>query len=272
MNTDIINDAIAEYKLDGIVGLFSGGHHSLVATHVASQHPLFKGAIHINTGTGIPETTHFVVNTCDAQKWELWIGKPATTYEMLIVKMGFPGPSQHPTIYRMLKERPLKEVLKSVRKIHGKNIGMITGAMASESNRRMGHGQIIRKDGVGVWINPLWDWNPLDIARYMKENNLPRNPVKDAMHISGECLCGCFARSEEMRQLEIWYPETAKKIKARQELVKKVHELGLNSIPYNQQQWGHGSNATRGMKAIPDEQMELLPMCWFCEGNQVDGN
>lgn len=262
-----IDAAVAEYKLDGVVALFSGGHDSLTCTHVASKHPLFKGVIHIDTGTGIPETRRFVEETCKREGWDLIIKKPATTYEMLIIKHGFPGRAQHGYMYRMLKERPLKQALIQARKQWGvKKLGMAAGARMQESDRRMGHGQISRKDATGVWINHIWDWMALDCGAYMKTHKLARNAVKDRMHISGECCCGSFARPEEKREMEIWYPEHAKKIEAWQTLVRTAHDLGLNSIPFNHQQWGNGADHGK-MTAIPDAQLELLPMCWFCRGD-----
>jgi tRNA(Ile)-lysidine synthase TilS/MesJ len=46
----IIDDALASQKsVSHLFGLFSGGHDSLCATHVASRHPRFTRAAHINT-------------------------------------------------------------------------------------------------------------------------------------------------------------------------------------------------------------------------------
>lgn len=261
----IITAAATEHKLDAVYALFSGGHDSLTATHIASKHPLFAGVIHIDTGTGIPDTRAFVEQVCKAQGWPLHIGKPATTYEMLLVKQGFPGPAQHSFMYRMLKERPLVELLKGLRK--GQRIGLITGARQQESVRRMGHVDTHRKDKVAVWINDIFDWTALECGEYMRTHKLPRNPVKDRMHMSGECFCGSYARPEEKRELEIWYPLQAQKLEAWQTLVRTAHELGLNSIPFNYQQWGHGGGL--GKSTVPDAQLELMPMCWFCRGDEV---
>lgn len=263
-----IDVAVTEYKLDGIVALFSGGHDSLTCTHVASKHPLFKGVIHIDTGTGLPQTRQFVEETCKREGWDLIIQKPATTYEMLIVKYGFPGAAQHAHMYRYLKERPLAQAKTKASQRYGcKRIGFITGVRSQESARRMGHVEAHHKDKAGVWVAIIHDWSALDCNQYVTTHHLPRNPVKDTMHLSGECFCGSFARPEEKRELEVWYPEHAKKIEAWQELVRTAVNLGLSSIPFNHQQWGHGGNL--GKSAVPDEQLELLPMCWFCRGDNA---
>ena len=38
----LIDDAIEKYKPARILGLFSGGHDSLTAVHVAARHPQFS--------------------------------------------------------------------------------------------------------------------------------------------------------------------------------------------------------------------------------------
>lgn len=266
----LIDAAVAEYKLDGIMALFSGGHDSLTCTHVASKHPLFKGVIHIDTGTGLPETRQFVEETCKREGWDLIIKKPATTYEMLIVRFGFPGPDAHRHMYKYLKERPLSQAKIEARKRYTvKNIGFVGGMRAQESVRRMGNIEPMHKDGMGVWISAINDWSALDCNAYVTTHKLKRNPVKDRMHLSGECFCGSFAKRDEKRELEVWYPNHAKKVEAWQTLVKTAVDLGLASIPFNHQQWGHGASYSHGMTAIPDGQLELLPMCWFCRGDEA---
>lgn len=268
----LMNEAVDKFNVSAYYALFSGGHDSLTATHAAAQHPLFRGVIHIDTGTGLPETRQFVEETCKREGWPLIIKSPATTYEMLIIRYGFPGPDSHRFMYRYLKERPLTEAKKEARKLlklSAKDVIAFSGGMrAQESVRRMGHVEPHHKDGMGVWVSVIHDKTASDVQRYIAVKGLKRNPVKDTMHLSGECFCGSFARKEEKRELEIWYPEHAKKIEAWQKLVRTSVELGLSSIPFNYQQWGHGANDSgRGMTAIPDAQLELMPMCWFCRGD-----
>lgn len=265
----VMDSAVEEHKTEAFFALFSGGHDSLTVTHVASKHPLFRGVIHIDTGTGLPETRAFVEDTCKREGWPLIVKKPATTYEMLIVRYGFPGPSAHQHMYKYLKERPLGEAKKEAHKVaKTKKFAFVGGMRSQESVRRMGHVEPLHKDGMGVWVSAIHDWSATDCNQHMKASNLPRNPVKDTMHLSGECFCGAFARPEEKRELEVWYPDHAKKIEAWQELVRTAVRLGLSSIPFNHQQWGHGSSGSK-MKAVPEGQKELpsLQMCFFCRGD-----
>lgn len=268
-NNGLIETVIDQYGIDSIFALFSGGHDSLTATHIASQSPLFKGVIHIDTGTGLSQTRQFVEDVCKRFGWPLIIKKPATTYEMLLVRFGFPGPSAHQHMYKYLKERPLSQAKIEARKLAGvKNIAFVGGMRAQESRRRMGHIEPVHKDAMGVWISIIHNWSAIDCTQYMEAHNLPRSEVKDTIHLSGECFCGSFARPNEKRELETWYPEHAAKIEAWETLVRTAVELGLTSVPFNHQQWGHGASYSHGMTAIPNGQMELLPMCWECRGDE----
>src|SRR6266566_4006693 len=60
----LLRSAIHRFRPRHVVALFSGGHDSLVATHIASSTKQFRFALHINTGIGIPATRDFVLNTC----------------------------------------------------------------------------------------------------------------------------------------------------------------------------------------------------------------
>ena len=44
-------------------------------------------------------------------------------------------------------------------------------------------------------------------------NGVPRSPVVDRIHKSGECLCGAYASEGEIEELSFWYPEYAAYIK-----------------------------------------------------------
>lgn len=266
-STDILNEAVEAHRVTALYALFSGGHDSLTATHLASRHPLFRGVVHIDTGTGLPETRAFVEATCKREDWPLLIRKPVTTYEMLILKMGFPEEGMHGDMYRMLKGRPLrvaKQVLMQRERVNFPDIpkpviGWVTGARMLESDRRMGHAQNFRKDGEGIWINDNYTWSALDVNGYLRAEHLPRNLVKDTMHLSGECFCGCFSRPEEKRELDLWYPAHGKKIEAWESLVRYAKSLGLSDVEESRCSWGNSER-------ISDQQIELFPMCQYCRG------
>ena len=92
----LIEQACENYKPSHVFAMFSGGHDSLVATLIASKHPRFSGAVHINTGIGIEQTRKFVRQTCDKRGWPLIEIRAkedcGQDYERIVMDNGFPGP------------------------------------------------------------------------------------------------------------------------------------------------------------------------------------
>lgn len=262
----LIDQAVSEYKVDRVYGLFSGGHDSLTACHYASNHPKFAGCIHIDTTTGLPETQEFVKETCKAQGWPLIIQRPFLEYTSLIMKYGFPGAPFHGFMYQRLKERPLNEVIKKIK--NGKeNIGLISGVRKQESDRRAEISDDLHKDGSKIWIPLIANFSAIDCTDYIADNNLTRSPIKDKIHMSGECFCGAFSRPGEFHELKFWYPWQAERIERWQELVRLAQSLQIweqengfredVTIKEKHCEWGHHAGNT-------SNQMELFPMCAFC--------
>ena len=65
----------------------------------------------------------------------------------------------------------------------------------------------------------------------MESMGLDRNPVVDLLHKSGECLCGAFAAKDEIRDLEVWFPEVAERIHEPRARVDDAGRIGCV--------WGH---------------------------------
>lgn len=262
LSIEIVSAAIEIYKLDGIVALFSGGDDSLTATHLVDMYNNFLGVIHIDTGTGVRETREFVEDACSRYGWDLTVKRPFTIYESLIVNGGFPGPGHHGRMYQFLKERPLRQAVKDVRKKTGaRRIGYVTGVRSLESSRRFRNvSDPFRKDKEGVWINPLWQWSKLECLEDLEKEKVKRNPVSEKLGFSGECLCGAYASPDEYRLIELHYPDRAKWIRNCEGLVEQAYEMGLVE-EHKYCRWGHGTR-------IPDEQIEMpgfeMPMCQGC--------
>ena len=76
---ELISNAYFDHKIEEVWAMFSGGHDSLVNTHVTSKHPAFRGVLHIDTGTGIKETQDYVIETCKKFNWELKIYRASSS-------------------------------------------------------------------------------------------------------------------------------------------------------------------------------------------------
>jgi 3'-phosphoadenosine 5'-phosphosulfate sulfotransferase (PAPS reductase)/FAD synthetase len=245
------------YRIAGIVCMFSGGNDSTTLAH------MFRGRVshfgHSNTQVGIEPTRQYVRDT--ASKWnvpllekfpekgygyeDLVLGRarsktPRAKYEF-IWPGGFPGPARHPMVFQKLKERGMDQMRNElVRHSFQERVIFLAGRRAQESSRRTSRFQAgsitpIEERGSVVWVSPLLKWTKLDLNEYRRRNpDVPANEVSDLLHMSGECLCGCFAHPGELDEIEEWYPTMARYLR---NLQRKVVRAGLD-IPAKACVWG----------------------------------
>lgn len=232
-----LNEAIRTHKPALVVGLMSGGNDSLPACYIASLAIKFDGILHINTGIGIEATRVFVRETCEARNWKLWEYKATENtradgtpdpmiYEDLCLKHGFPGAFAHRMMYSKLKERQLRR-FKRDNGVHGRGknkqrVMLISGVRLTESIRRMGNvpKQLVDIRSAEIWASPIREWSKKDCRDARIYAGIAENPVAERIHKSGECLCGAFAKKGELAELEMWYPEDAKRIRDLEERVR----------------------------------------------------
>lgn len=239
--------------------LLSGGHDSLCAVHVASQHPRFtRDVFHIDTGIGASYTRQFVGALCAAQRWNLRVFKSPATYERFVSKLGFPGPGSHQWVYNWLKDRCVGQICRG----RGRRIALITGCRSQESVRRMGHvapvkvGETSKKTSVvsktnRIWTAPCHDWSTADQQLYIDEWGLPRNKLKSLLGMSGECLCGAFAQPGEIDLIRQHCPDVSAEIERLQEVAQQC------GTPCR---WG-----TRPQRKLKG-QRDLFPTGMLCSG------
>lgn len=241
---EIIDDAVKRHNPKFVIALFSGGHDSLTATHIASRHPAFSFAVHINTGIGIEKTRDFVRGTCE--NWGIELreyraidnrkadGTPdPQCYKEIVKEFGFPGPDQHSKMYIRLKQRALEMMLRDLPQKRTERVLLITGVRKQESQRRTSHVKPEQKWGSKYWIAPIWEFSKLSVNEYIADHALQRNPVVDLIHMSGECLCGAYARREtgERDELRQWFPAEAKEIDEIESEVVQSFPWGWDEMP-----------------------------------------
>jgi 3'-phosphoadenosine 5'-phosphosulfate sulfotransferase (PAPS reductase)/FAD synthetase len=255
--SDVLDRAIAEHDPSHVFAMFSGGHDSLAATALTMRHPRASAVVHVNTGIGIEQTREFVRETCRAQGWPLReYLTPARVYEEAVLRNGFPGPAQHQVMYRNLKERRIRDLVRDHKQHRNDRIMLVTGARSDESVRRMGVVEPVRRDGAVVWVAPIFDWSKSDCNDLIEREGLARNLVVDLLHMSGECLCGAFAKPDEIAQLETWFPTEAARL---HKIERRAEAAGRIACV-----WGR-----RPDDVNPEQQrlMPILPLCTSCEAS-----
>lgn len=226
--------------------LFSGGGDSTVLFHLMRHR--IDITMHANTTVGIEATRQFVRDTSAAYGIDLIERRAPQTYRELITEVqdktglprGMPGPAMHFFYYGRLKERALDEARREI-VTHNRRQSMlyIAGRRRLESDRRS-NVPLWERDGSAVWASPMANWSKLDINTYIlmmakRGDPVPVNEVGKLLHMSGECLCGCFAKPGELEEIRIWYPDTAAELEA--------HEAALRAlgVPEPYATWGHGT-------------------------------
>ncbi len=247
----LIDEMLAEHNPTHVIAMFSGGHDSLCATHLISQHPRFSFAAHINTTIGIEETRQFVRDTCRDREWPLKEYRPPVAYREIVLKHGFPGPGGHQMMYIRLKEKALDQCVREHKAKWKDRIALITGVRLSESTRRMGHVVPISRAGAKVWTAPILHWDDDDKAAYMALHGLTRNPVVDTLCMSGECLCGAFAKPEEFAEIQASYPAAATELS---DLMAAAAVAGVHA------KWG-----VRPPGPPPKPGPRQLALCFSCQ-------
>lgn len=253
-------------RLAGTCVLFSGGDDSTVLAHLFRNEADYL--VHINTGicvvdeeTGESAAAQYV--RAKAKEWDVpLIEETGDDYDQLVIANGFPGPAHHFKMYQRLKERGLRKVRKRlVENGRKERVLFIAGRRRQESERRKDI-PLHERDCSIVWASPFANWSAQDLNDYREVFGVQRSPVSTELHMSGECLCGAFAKKGELDEIKFWRPRTWKRIR---DLEERVVEAG--NAPPERCQWGWGAH--RGRLPAPDQMMfdgmPTGPLCSSCE-------
>lgn len=241
-SAQIVADALAHHlgtkTLAARCILYSGGNDSTVLAHLFRRQATH--AIHCNTTIGIEATRQFVRDTCAAWHLPLIEETAPVPYRDLVLDQGFPGPGMHWKMYQRLKERPLRQARRRLVTRPSERVLFLAGRRRLESDRRADI-PLHERDGSVIWASPIAMWSKLDLATYRlmhrESDPVPVNEVSDLIHMSGECLCGAFAKPDELDEIGYWFPNVRAEIETLQRDVTAAgHEDPLN-------RWGHGSGA-----------------------------
>jgi len=139
----------------------------------------------------------------------------------------------------LLRHRPNpKEPTKVVIGLHLNNLSKIS--------------QVDQTSSVDAYL--YLGWTDERVWEYINKNGLPRSPAYKTLHISGDCLCGSFAKKEEAGMIQMFYPGVAQQIEAL--------EAELDASGHKHNRWGRtGLTETRTQK----KQTPLSILCAECD-------
>lgn len=190
-----------------VSALVSGGKDSVTTAHYLDSIGKLARVVFLDTGISIPGVEDHVRGLCERFGWPLEVYRAPRTYEWLVRKLGFPSVRTHTIAVRYLKGRGIQAFKKAH---HGE--WLASGVRRHESSRRrLTSLEFGRWEEVPIWA-PIIDWTNDRVWAYVREHNLPLSPAYATLHLSGDCLCGAFARREECHLLRVFYPELAERI------------------------------------------------------------
>ena len=274
---EILDQAISQGIRDFYVAYSGGKDSGIVLDLISKEFPKnFRGVIFVNTGIATKATVEFVKDYCKKHDYKLnmlyphdvkrkkiskygKIGDPFT-YENRILYHGFPMSGSHNITMAELKFYPMRTFIGKKIK-DGEKPAIISGVRKKESTRRntrKSYSKYINCDGNVIFVCPLYfksnDW----VTKYWIENDIKRSPVYETLHISGDCLCGCFAKKDELKLLEMFHPDVFKKIK---DLENEIKIKGTKEAK-KYSTWGNGGN-TKDIESQTTIESAVCSDCFF---------
>ena len=189
--------------------LVSGGKDSLSVAQTLHEAGKLIACVSLKTGISTPDWQPFVEKTCAERGWDLEFYETGESYDDLVLAHGFPGPSKHGKFMDRLKGRAVRKF----KKAHKGGI-LASGTRAKESVRRGAN-----SSPVGMWegapiVAPIYDWTTDETWAFFRDRGFERAPGYSTLQISGDCLCGAFAREGELDAVKFHYPEVGKRFDA----------------------------------------------------------
>tara|TARA_R110002020_G_C16118145_1_gene760115 strand:- start:45 stop:974 length:930 start_codon:yes stop_codon:yes gene_type:complete len=281
---EIMKEAIDSGLSDFYVAYSGGKDSGVVLDIVAKNFPdYFKGVVFVNTGIGTQATIDYITDYCKKRNYRLFILKPQDvkrkiktkrgdvgeefSYEKLVLNYGFPQQPFHTVTMRHLKYFPLRKFIYDRLKL-GEKPCIVGGIRKNESARRkLKWNKYFYNDGKMWFVSPIFFKEDSWVYDYFLKNDIKRSPVYETLHISGDCLCGCFAKKEELKLLQIFHPEVFDEIKRLEKLVK---EKGTEEAQA-QTTWGIHNQTTENIESQSQLESFVCNECFFDrDGKEID--
>ncbi len=196
-----------------VYALFSGGKDSFATAKVLQEAGLLSGVVLFDTGIASPEWAPTCQALCEKYEFKYEIIPTPVRYEWYVWRYGFPGPAMHGQTMNYLKGRCVREFK---RKHPGE--ALASGVRTQESNRRTFNTKPVSVvEGVTVYA-PIHDWSTEQVWKYVTQHGYEKPRSYLTLGISGDCLCGAFARDHERAAIKEHYPDLDRRLTSLEEI------------------------------------------------------
>lgn len=219
-NTEIIKQAVKRYKTEQFIVLYSGGRDSTVtldSTIKAIKELGLKIPLKIqywNTGINLSENQEFVESKASKLGLELIQLQPKSwfTHEALYERFGFLSVGGHRMALGFLKWFGFREFARLNKE---ENICYVSGRRKLESNTRTkmnSNKPIDMPESNMKFCSPLYYLTNNQRDLYLDKYNLTASPCYETVHTDGNCQCGCYAQSDELKMMYLFHKDLFDKI------------------------------------------------------------
>lgn len=191
--------------LDTFVVGYSGGKDSGMVLDKLIEMGKLDSVLHLRTNIGVKITEDFVIQQCKDKGVKLHIREPtplAFAYVAYCLEFGFPGPSMHSSIMKILKYNTMKKFIQEPQ-FKNKHPAIIGGVRKSESKRRFGNYNTPITQETELWfVNPIFYESNESVYRDFIESGRKRSPTYESLGFSADCMCSSFATKGEAQLLK----------------------------------------------------------------------
>ncbi|MCP5016914.1 MAG: phosphoadenosine phosphosulfate reductase family protein [Ketobacter sp.] len=238
--SQIIGEAIEQWKPAAIIAAYSGGYDSMCMTHYVLNNIKTDVDIWaidtklssdgwldwvISTGGVLGGDVNVYDNEEGFNEYKGWVEAHGQPYTKLM----------HSRAYRRLKDTAFATLLKKYKKGWRDKVLFLSGIRADESPERSQYNPVNRRGkSNAIFANPIFYWTKQDIFNYRMAHELPINPFYETVGGSGDCQCN-WGKFITLRKLKQHSPNLAAGNVARiDELSKRFHGYGWDMTPSNQ--------------------------------------
>jgi len=182
---------------------FSGGKDSLVALHLALKVNPEIPVIFSNTTVNFPEAIKYARYLQSEWSFNLHFTKPETSFFKAVQEKGW-ATHENRWCCKPFKEIPTLKFLEE-NDINAE----ITGTTRNESiyRRSLKPFTYPKKERLQIIrVNPIYDWNYWEVWKYIKQNELPYNPLYDMGYRRIGCWCCPLNGPSHYRRLRKTHP------------------------------------------------------------------